>query len=160
MRGPIISCVLLLLGCATKPDAAAQPADAEVRTVETCLVSAGRDHAAQRACVGRITDQCIESDDGNSTTPGMVACATSERAQWAALREGYVARLRATESASGNALLDAMLTEHAAWARARCAYAASYYEGGTLARVQGAMCMRDTEADLTLDLHGRLFDDS
>ena len=157
MRGLMIACVLVLLGCAMKP-AAAQPSAPASNAVETCLASAGRDHAAQRACVGRVMAQCIESDDANSTTPGMVACAGAERAQWAALRETYVAQLR-QESETQRALLDAMLTENAAWARARCAYAASYYEGGTLARVQGAACMRDTEADLALDLHGRLFDD-
>ena len=159
MRGLLVACMLALLGCTMKPAAAQQRAPAS-DAVEACLGSAGSDHEAQRACIGRVTNQCVESDpSANTSTPGMAACATSERTQWAALRDRYVAQLRSQGTQTQNALLDAMLAEHEDWARARCAYSASYYEGGTLGRVQGAACMRDSEADLALDLHGRLFDD-
>jgi hypothetical protein len=49
-------------------------------------------------------------------------------------------------------MLEAMLAEHERWAQARCAYAASLYEGGSLARVLRASCARDAEAELVLDL--------
>jgi len=63
--------------------------------------------------------------------------------------------LREQESASQGALLTAALEEHERWAQTRCAYAASIYEGGSLARLVLAQCMRDAAAEFTIELLGR-----
>lgn len=89
----------------------------------------------------------------------MAACAHSEQLQWAEQRSRYELQLRARESETQRALLDAMLSEQERWVRARCAYSASFYEGGSLARYLNAACMRDMEAELALDLYRRLMDD-
>jgi hypothetical protein len=90
----------------------------------------------------------------------MVMCAQAERAQWARLREQFATRLREHESESQKAMLEAMIAAQPQWAQTRCAYAASYYEGGSLARYLGAACMRDAEAELALDLYARLHDEN
>lgn len=153
----IIPC-LLLSACSTAP-VAARETEAPRSAVEACLTGAAQDRAARSACIGRVTATCIDSDDANSTTPGMVGCANGERMQWAELRDRYAELLRARESESQRALLEDALAQHASWTRARCAYAASMYEGGTLARFAGAACMRDSDAEFAIELHGRLFDE-
>jgi hypothetical protein len=156
MRVLVFCWVLALSGCAGAPAARAQASDA---LIETCLSAAGQDHAARRACVGAMTNACIEGDDAMASNTGMVMCAQAERARWATLREQYAATVRARESDTQDALLDALIGAQPQWAQTRCAYAASYYEGGSLARVLGAACMRDAEADLALDLYARLHGD-
>jgi hypothetical protein len=93
--------------------------------------------------------------EGNETTAGMVQCAQAERRAWEGLRERQIATLRASESPTQLALLDAELAGHARWATAHCAYAASIYEGGSLARAVGAACMRDTIAEHYISLIAR-----
>jgi hypothetical protein len=150
MRAFAVLCVLFISACATTPAATAQAPPQGA--IERCIAATTMDQAARRNCVGQVTRACIESEDGNSSTSGVVDCATAERTQWAALREQYIARLRARESESQRTMLDTMLTEHESWARTRCAYAASLYEGGSLARVLRTTCLRDAEAELVLDL--------
>lgn len=156
MRALAVPCFLFISACATTPAATAtqplSPRPPPEGAIERCIAATTMDQAARRACVGQVTSACIESDDGNSSTLGVVSCATIERTQWAALREQYLARLRARESEAQRAMLDTMLAEHERWAQARCAYAASLYEGGSLARVLWASCARDAEAELVLDL--------
>lgn len=156
--------ILVVAGCASIPSAPAEEtsiaaAPGAFASVEECLTEAGEDDHARQRCVGAATSACIARDDANATTAGMVLCATSERAEWQTLRARYEALLRARESATQRALFDVMAAEQERWLQARCAYQASLYEGGSLARYLGAACARDTDAELTLDLHARLFDE-
>lgn len=157
MRAFLFCSFLALSACATAPPAQAQGSS---QPIEACLAAAGQDHAARRACIGVVTWACIESDDAMASTAGMVMCAQGERSQWAALSQRYAATLRVRESEAQKAMLDAMIAAQPQWAQTRCAYAASYYEGGSLARYLGAACMRDAEAELALDLYARLHDDN
>jgi hypothetical protein len=157
MRAVLLCSILILAACASAPPVRAQTSN---EPIEACLAAAGQSHAARRACVGARTDACIESDDAMASTAGMVMCAQGERSQWAALSQRYAATLRARESETQKAMLDAMIAAQPQWAQTRCAYAASYYEGGSLARYLGAACMRDAEAELALDLYARLHDDN
>jgi hypothetical protein len=157
MRAFLFCYILALSACANAPPALAQGPG---QPIEACLSAAGQDHAARRACIGVATAACIESDDAMASTAGMVMCAQGERSQWAALSQRYATTLRARESATQNAMLDAMIAAQPQWAQTRCAYVASYYEGGSLARYLGAACMRDAEAELALDLYARLHDDN
>jgi hypothetical protein len=156
MRAFVVCCALALSGCASPSPARAQTTNG---AIETCLSAAGPDHAERRACVGAATNACIEGDDAMASTAGMVMCAQAERAQWAALAQSYAATLRARESATQRAMLEAMIAAQPQWAQTRCAYAASTYEGGSFARYLGAACMRDAEAELALDLFARLHDE-
>lgn len=155
MRSLFLALALAAAGCAGSPPAAAQAAPAPQNAVQDCLALAAGDATAQRTCIGRRTAWCIEHTAGGETTSGTVQCSESERLQWEEARAARIGALRAQETASQVALLDAALEQHARWARARCAYEASIYEGGSLARVIGAMCMRDAVAEHTLSLINR-----
>jgi hypothetical protein len=119
-----------------------------------CLAQAAAEPQGRRACIGQVANACMQTPGGD-TTMGMVQCINAETRQWEVIRHHQIAALQARESPTQIALLDAALAEHARWAQANCSYEASRYEGGTLARVVAAACMRDETADLTLSLLGR-----
>lgn len=146
----LMSLVLISVSCASPPRSVAQPASN--RPVSECVAIAGPEQRA--SCIGDVARACMESP-GGETTGGSVACFERERAQWQTLRESVVAELRGRESPTQLALLDTALAQHESWSRARCAYAASIYEGGSLARVVAAQCMRDAAAEHAIELIGR-----
>lgn len=140
-----------VLGCAT----ATAPASAsEAPTIQSCLANA-EDDAGRRACIGIVNLSCQDEGDGGATTTGMVICAERERAQWAAVGEAASATLASQESATQRAARTRAATAHAAWQQARCAYDASLYEGGSLARYSAAACMMGETADFALILYER-----
>lgn len=147
MRTATLFCLLwLCLNIARSPTHAyTMPLD----PVAACALRALPD--ARRDCIGVASRPCLEAD-GGETTPGAVACYNREREMWELLRDAISDNLRDTESPSQGALLDAALAENRRWAAARCAYAASIYEGGSLSRVVGAACRRDAVAEFTLEL--------
>lgn len=151
MRLFLLAFVLLAAACASPRASALTPQT----PVQNCLVGAGQNAEARRACIGSFSRTCIERDEGNQTNGGMVRCIDAERQQWLTALGEHVAILRERESPTQIALLDAALAEHERWAQARCAYATSIYEGGSLARVVGAHCMRDTAAEFTIELIAR-----
>lgn len=130
------------------------PAQAQTQTtdVATCLASTEPD--ARKRCIGVFSGPCMELPGGESTA-GMAQCFAREREMWAAQVSEWAARWRASESPTQVEQLNAMLTTHETWMRAKCAHQASIYEGGSLARVVGAACWRDTTAELALDLIAR-----
>jgi hypothetical protein len=147
----VLLAIVCVAGCAAIQTVSAQ--DSQDSVIEVCLAeAAGPD--ARRACVGRHANACTQAPGGD-TTVGMVQCATAETRQWEAVRDRQIAALRARETETQRALLEAALAEHARWAQANCGYEASRYEGGTLARVIAATCMRDETAELTLSLLAR-----
>ncbi len=91
--------------------------------------------------------------EGASSTGAIVLCAAREERAWSAMLLEYAVDLRQRESATQTASLDAMLAASEQWAQARCAYQASIYEGGSLARLVAALCTRDTLAEWVIDLH-------
>jgi len=138
---------------------AAEAQSSRTFPVESCVVSAGHDLDARRECIGKTSSACIDSNAANQTTGGMSDCVTEEGRVWQLLSTQYEATLRERESAAQIALLDAYLQQHRAWTTARCAYNASYYEGGSLARLLAASCRRDSAAELALELYARVFDE-
>lgn len=132
--------------CATL--ARAQPQVAS-NAVASCLASTDRD--ARSACIGVVAGPCIEEPGGESTA-GMMRCHLRERDLWRAQVDVLVTRLRARESPVQLQSLDRMLAAHEPWMQARCSYSALSFEGGSLARVIAAACLRTTTAELAIDL--------
>lgn len=83
-------------------------------------------------------------------------CHLRERELWQGEVEALTARLRALESPLQIQHLEAALAAHEPWMQARCYYSALYFEGGSLARVVAAACLRTTTAELAIDLIERL----
>lgn len=134
----------------------ARPSRLDEPLLRVCLADADKE---DRDCVGTVVARCREQmGDGADTTGGAVMCADRERAAWSGVMQGAIAQLRARETPTQVAALDAALAEGERWAAARCAYAASIFEGGSLARQIHAMCARETMAERTLDLLQRLSD--
>lgn len=150
MRAAALSCLLWL--CLNITPSPAHAYTMQLDLVAACALRALPD--ARRDCIGVASRPCLEAD-GGETTPGAAACYNRERQMWEVLRDAISDNLRNTESPSQGALLDAALAEHRRWAAARCAYAASIYEGGSLSRVVDAACMRDAVAEFTLELMSR-----
>lgn len=144
--------ILFALLCFAAVFAAPRAEAAEPGPLQTCLEETEGDFAAARACIGRISTPCLNSDEGSVTTVGMITCYQREHEQWAALRNQFTAALQAQESATQRAQLGAMLREYEGWSNARCAYGASIYEGGSLARVVAAACVNRLEGELAIDL--------
>jgi len=146
----VLIAIATLSACATF--ASAQAPD----PVAACLASV--DAGSERNCIGASAGPCIEEPSG-VTTIGMIQCYGRERELWTAQVNALVADLRARESPNQVASLDAMLAAHEPWMAARCVYSALYFEGGSLARVVSAACMRNTTAELAIDLIERRFED-
>jgi len=127
--------------------------------IENCLSQAADDEAAQNACVGRFASDCIEMSPNGDATAGMIACIEAERFQWENVRGAAAISLRAKETPTQIALLNASLAEHRRWAEARCSYEASVYEGGSLSLVVAAQCRRDAVAEHALYLRNRYSED-
>jgi hypothetical protein len=88
---------------------------------------------------------------------GMVRCLQGENRAWRALTERYSGTLRTRETATQTARLETYLAQSEAWRRARCAYHASLYEGGSLSGVIGEDCSNEHSALIAIDLHGRVW---
>ncbi|MGD9814692.1 MAG: lysozyme inhibitor LprI family protein [Hyphomonadaceae bacterium] len=147
---------ILLLFAIAAIAACATTSQAQPRSgVDACLAAATPE--TRRDCIGAESGPCIEEPFG-STTGGMVQCVMREKESWEAQVRLLTLRLRARETPTQLAQLDAMLAAYGPWLQARCGYAGSIYEGGSLSRVVAALCIRDTTAQLAIDLLER-FDD-
>lgn len=152
---------LLLIACAGA-DAEDAPPRQDAALLTACISAAlpqGGMVAISdpRACIGQISRACHDAmGDGGDTTAGMVACAVRERDAWGEVLHQSAESLRQNESQTQRAALAQMLEQGEAWMLARCGYAASIYEGGSLARVVAAQCQRDTMAERAIDLQLRL----
>jgi len=161
-----------LAGCATTARAQRSPEMERVREraalascVAVALPPVDEDAAGAtetygpHGCIGEITRACHrELGDAGDTTAGLVICASREEEAWQALLVQSTDTLRQSETANQRRLLDDALAQGTEWARARCAYEASLYEGGSLARVLAAECLRNTTAERAIDLQRRLRD--
>ena len=105
-----------------------------------------------------MSGPCID-EPGGETTVGTRECLAAERAHWQALVDDYVRRLRADASPNALAALDAYVAAHDQWRGARCAYARTLYEGGSLAQVVSAACLRNATAEFAIDLFERVSED-
>lgn len=142
--------IALLFAFALSACAASARAEVETRDpIATCLATA--EPEARRSCIDIVAGPCME-DDGGATTVGMIQCLTREKDLWAAQVTALVTRARAQESSTQIAQLNTMLQLYEPWRDARCAYSASINEGGSMSRIVAAACVRNTTADLAIDM--------
>jgi uncharacterized protein YecT (DUF1311 family) len=131
------------------------PARTDEGQLTSCLLT--QEIGQGRDCIGTVSRACAEPrGEGADTSYAVMACAMREESAWRGLLESNAERLRAMESETQKALLDEALAVGADWTSRSCAYAASIYEGGSLARVVAAQCARDATAERALQLHNRL----
>lgn len=151
---------IIILGVIVLCAVCASPASARVVSggslpIETCLEDAQSEEKYLRACIGLLSRPCLESPDG-VTTAGMIGCMATERRAWQRLADHYAEQLRAQSSPLQLETLSAYLTAHERWLTARCHYASTLYEGGTMAGLEGSACLRDATAALAIELYQRL----
>lgn len=141
----LIFALFAVSACATPVAAETSAPDA----IASCLASADRE--ARRACIGVVEAPCMDEPAG-VTTVGMIRCLTREQELWNAQVTELVARARAQESPTQVAQLNRMLQLYEPWLNARCSYSASINEGGSMARIVAAACVRNMTADLAIDM--------
>jgi uncharacterized protein YecT (DUF1311 family) len=141
--------VLLAFACLASPRPASAQTSSAANSVATCVTAAGASRAALDACKGVLLEPCIEMP-GGETTGGMVGCYDGETRAWTALLDAAVARAQASEARAS--FFAQSQDSWRAWRQVECRYQASYYEGGSLARVLAASCFADLTADRAIAL--------
>lgn len=137
---------LMALACAEP--ASAQRPEPSAAGLASCVSAAGASRMALEACVGVIFDPCIETD-GGETTIGMLQCYRAEGAAWTVELEAAVAR--AMDDEERRPWLGPAQDAWIAWRDAECAYRASLFLGGSMARVLSAACLADLTAARAID---------
>lgn len=122
-------------------------------TISTCLRAHQGLADRRMECVGQFAEACMTYREGGQTTVGMMQCSMEEAEAWdAQLNQAYqVLRNRY----QGQAAHDAIQEAQRAWISFRdsdCAYLASVYEGGSIARIIHAGCMLDKTGHRALEL--------
>jgi uncharacterized protein YecT (DUF1311 family) len=143
--------------CAT-PVGAQEDATRAASSLEACLTSAFAEDRELSTCMGVVSGPCMD-EPGGETTVGMRECLATERTQWQALVDEYVRRLEADATPSALVALEAYVAAHDTWRDARCAYARTVYEGGSLAQVVSAACLRNATAEFAIDLFEHVNED-
>lgn len=86
----------------------------------------------------------------------MIGCMATERRAWQRLADHYAEQLRAQSSPLQLETLTTYLAAHESWLTARCHYASTLYEGGTMAGLEGSACQCEATAALAIELYQRL----
>lgn len=145
----VMSALLFAFACLAAPPPAGAQTQPSTDAVATCVAAAGASRAALNACKGGLLEPCIEAP-GGETTGGMVSCYDGETRAWTSLLDAAVARAQGSESRA--AYFAPSQEAWRAWRQAECRYQASYYEGGSLARVLAASCFAELTADRAIAL--------
>ena len=147
---------VLTAAAACAQDELEPPRADDAHLIETCLNALGDASPAQRStCIRAVSGPCINGPGGDPGRIGMVLCSQREDRVWLAIIANSAAALRARERATQTALLDQLLIESENWRRAKCDYAGSRYEGGSLAGLTAEGCSMRVHAELAIYLYGR-----
>ncbi len=123
----------------------------DAATINACLQTERAANRSGRDCVGRISDPCLKLS-GHDTTTGMVACVDTETKVWDDLLNADYQRVL---GAVGNKAAESIRQAERAWIALRdadCGVPYEIYEGGTMARLDGASCVLDHTAERVLQL--------
>jgi uncharacterized protein YecT (DUF1311 family) len=141
-----LAIVLFSMLCSVLPAAAD---DAQMLTA--CLETESKAGRDGRACIGRISDPCLKGSNAETTT-GMVECLDGETAVWdKILNADYENLLKVVPEGATKSVRAAQR----AWIALRdadCAVPYDIFEGGTIARIDGASCVQNHTATRVLQL--------
>jgi uncharacterized protein YecT (DUF1311 family) len=141
MRALLLIAALTAAPVAMAQRAPAAPEDPK-QTLDRCIAKTAI--SALERCVGATSTPC-QNTEGGETTLGQVACLNVERALWEQHLAAVTTDLLGDLSKPSAAKLATAQKAWAAWRDAKCAFDATVYEGGSLARVVMAHClMRET----------------
>jgi uncharacterized protein YecT (DUF1311 family) len=143
---PVFAALLASLAFAPAPAAADDAA-----TINACLKTEHDAGRSGRDCIGRVSDPCLQQPGHDSTTD-MVQCVDTETKVWDDLLNADYQRLLG--SLDGKAA-DSVREAQRAWITLRdadCKVPYDIYEGGTIARLDGASCVLNHTATRVLQL--------
>jgi uncharacterized protein YecT (DUF1311 family) len=141
-----------MIRCAVALALLAAPAAADERSgpspeerLRTCLAEA----AEPQACRDVVARACFDRP-GSETTLGSVRCAQEEEVAWDAARAEAEAELTRGLTELGAATWEGAAAAWAEWRDRQCAFEATIYEGGSLAKVVAAGCRARLVAERAL----------
>ncbi len=118
---------------------------------DAALAACLADRDSPRACLGVVARACFDRP-GSETTAGSVRCNVEEEAAWEVMRLEAETALTAGLSDLGRATFESAAAAWSEWRDRQCAFEASIYEGGSLARVVAAGCRARFAAERALYL--------
>ena len=144
------SCLLATLPAALC--AVALPAAAtEDGVIAACLKAEHTANHDGRACIGKISDPCLQGS-GSDTTTSMVECVDSEVKVWDdLLNADYQSLLKAVPAPAAESVRQAQ-RNWVALRDADCKVPYDIYEGGTIARIDSVSCVLGHTAERVLQL--------
>jgi uncharacterized protein YecT (DUF1311 family) len=123
--------------------------------INSCLKEAFGANTDARACIGRISNPCLEKPEKQSTH-AMVACIGRETNVWDGLLNAEYQRLLG--AVAGKTKDDVTMAQRH-WIAQRdmdCAIPYSLFEGGTMAQPIGANCLMENTAERMLQIRAWL----
>ena len=143
-RAGAVGTMLVFWAClAASPSLAGESPEA---AIAACLKTEG---ANAYACIGRATDACAKTPDGQSSV-GESKCARDESTAWdGLLNTDYKALLELLKPEAAEDLRKAQRI----WVTSRdadCRVPYYFYEGGSIVQILGARCLMDRTAERAL----------
>ncbi len=127
---------------------AADPGD--VAAVTACVTSA-TDRTQLAACTTVVSGPCLDQPGGD-TTLGASACQMRSASAWQGALDGAYQSLLTSQSPGQIRALRVSQGAWIKWREAGCAYEASAWEGGSLAKIVMADCLAETTATRAVSL--------
>jgi uncharacterized protein YecT (DUF1311 family) len=150
MRTLTLLAVVVLSSVLRAACPAAQAEDPKA-VITTCLDAARVANKSGRDCIGKISDPCLEGGGAESTT-AMVECMHRETEIWdGLLNADYDALLKGVPAPAAASIRQAQR----AWIALRdadCKVPYDIFEGGTIARIDGASCLLNHTGERVLQV--------
>jgi uncharacterized protein YecT (DUF1311 family) len=151
MRTPLPFLPALIIAAAMLGPLTPAFAGDNTQLLKVCIAAERKAEHDGRACMGRISDPCLEQPDHGSTT-SIVACVDDETNVWDTLLNADYKSLLALLDDKAQ---DSVRKAQRAWIAARdadCHVPYDIYQGGTLANIDMANCMLNRTATRVLQL--------
>jgi uncharacterized protein YecT (DUF1311 family) len=144
----------LLLVCTAGAAAAAEaPTPADIKVIEGCLTKAATAKTSREACIGRVTDPCLDKADN---TADQLACSDREFLVWDARLNRDYAKLISKLEPDAKAALREIEKLFIAMKAKKCEFDYVANGGGTMWSVTGAQCATEETARQSLWLADKI----